>query len=100
MGLVYKCLYNTFRTSEYKLGINKIASICQEANKYFLKAYSAGSSFFMKPSGISDKAKTELLSIAYIESLYFDVLTNIKYAKYYAYLMEKDPTQIPVVIAY
>ena len=54
----------------------------------------------MKPSGISDKTKTELLSIAYIESLYFDVLTNIKYAKYHAYLMEKDQTQIPIVIAY
>ena len=100
LGLIYKCLYNTFRSSEYKLGINKIASICQVANKHFLKAYSVAANFFMNPSGISDKTKTELLSIAYIESLYFDVLANIKYAKYYAYLLEKDATKIPIVIAY
>lgn len=40
------------------------------------------------------------MSIAYIESLYFDVLANTKYAKYYNYLLEKDPTKIPLVIAY
>ena len=100
LGLIYKCLYNTFRSNEYKIGINKIAAICQMANQYFLKAYSVASNFFMNPSGITDKTKTELLSIAYIESLYFDVLANTKYAKYYAYLLEKDPTQIPIVIAY
>ena len=100
LGLVYKCLYNNFKSSEFKLGINKIAAICQKANQYFLKAYSVASNFFMNPSGISDKTKTELLSISYIESLFFDVQSNVKYAKYYSILMEKDATKIPIVIAY
>jgi hypothetical protein len=41
----------------------------------------------LNPSGISDKTKTELLSISYIEALYFDVMANVKFAKYYANLM-------------
>jgi hypothetical protein len=66
LGLVYKCMFNTFKPLEYKLGINKIAAICAAAHKYFFKAYSIGSTFFMSPSGISDKVKNELLSLSYI----------------------------------
>jgi hypothetical protein len=69
------------------MGINKIASISGMAAKYYLKAYNVGSAFFANQSGISDKTKTELLSLSYIESLYFDTITNIKYAKYYNNLL-------------
>lgn len=54
----------------------------------------------MNPSGISDRVKTQLLSVSYIESLFFDVLANTKYAKYYNYLLEKDSSKISLVIAY
>lgn len=100
LGIVYKSLYNNFKSNEFKIGIHKIAAICKKANEYFLKAYSVASSFFMNPSGISDRTKTELLSIAYIESLFFDVQSNVKFAKYNSLLMEKDATKIPLVIAY
>jgi hypothetical protein len=39
MGLIYKCLFNTFKESEFKLGINKIAAISGMAAKYYFKAY-------------------------------------------------------------
>jgi hypothetical protein len=38
--------------------------------------------------------------MTYIESLYFSVQTNTKFAKYYANLMEKDYSKISIVIAY
>lgn len=100
LGVVYKCLFNTFHDSEYKLGINKIAAIAATAAKYYGKAYNAGSAFFQNPSGISDKTKTELLSLGYLESLYFDTVANTKYAKYYNNLLENDDTHISTVIAY
>lgn len=58
MGIIYKCLFNTFKEAEYKLGIHKIAAIAAYAAKYYGKAYSVGSAFFQSPSGISDKTKT------------------------------------------
>ena len=100
MGLIYKNLFNVFKENEYKLGINKIATISAAAAKYFFKAYSTAAAFFTQPSGMSDTTKTELLSLAYIESLYFDVSTNIRYAKYYANLLEDDSSKITTVIAY
>lgn len=66
MGLIYKCLFNTFKESEFKLGINKIAAISGMAAKYYFKAYNAGSAFFANPSGISDVTKTQLLSLSYL----------------------------------
>jgi hypothetical protein len=100
MGVIYKCLFNTFRESEYKLGINKIAAIAATAAKYYNKAYNAGTAFFQNPSGISDKTKTELLSLSYLESLYFDTVANTKYAKHYNNLLENDHSHIATVIAY
>lgn len=100
LGIVYKCLFNTFREQEYKLGINKVAAIAASAAKYYGKAYSVGSTFFQNPSGISDKTKTELLSLSYIESLYFDTVANTKYAKHYNNLLEDDQSHMSLVIAY
>jgi len=37
----------------------------------------------MKSSYISAQLKSELLSFAYVESLYHDAMFNTKYAKYY-----------------
>lgn len=65
------------------MGINKIASLAALAQENFYKAYQIGVQFFMKSSNISNNIKTELLSFAYVESLYHDVITNTKYAKHY-----------------
>lgn len=100
LGLIYKCLFLTFRENEYKLGIQKVAAIAATAGKYYQRAYATASAFFSKPSGISDKTKTDLLSLSYIESLYFDAVANTKYAKYYNNLMETDHNNISIVIAY
>ena len=54
----------------------------------------------MNPSGISDKAKTEILALTYIESLYFDVMTNARYAKHYGTMIDRDSSLIGLVIAY
>jgi hypothetical protein len=37
----------------------------------------------MKGVNLSKNFKLELLSFAYVESLYYDVLANTRYAKYY-----------------
>jgi transposase-like protein len=41
-----------------------------------------------------------LLSLSYIESLFFDTVANTKYAKYYNNLLENDHSHIATVIAY
>jgi hypothetical protein len=41
-----------------------------------------------------------LLSLSYLESLYFDTVANTKYAKYYNNLLENDHSYISTVIAY
>lgn len=58
MGLIYRCLFENFKESEYKIGIDKIAALCGVAAKYFFKAYTVASAFFMSPSGVSDRVKT------------------------------------------
>lgn len=78
-----------------------MASIASVANKHFYKAFGIGSGYFTKqPSGISENIKTELLSMAFVESLYFDVITNVKLAKYYSNIVEKDHAKFPLVIGY
>jgi len=77
-----------------------VAAICGAASRHFYKAYSVAESFFMNPSGISDKAKTEILALTYIESLYFDVMTNARYAKHYGTMIDRDSSLIGLVIAY
>lgn len=100
MATLYKCLYNSLKANEYKIGINKVAAICSATSQYFYKAYSIAESYFMNPCGISDKTKQEILALTYIESLYFDVMSNARYAKYYATMLDRDPSIIALVIAY
>lgn len=102
MGLIYKCTFDTFNPNEYKIGINRIASIASFANRYFYKAFTIASSYFTnQASGIFDKTKTELLSFAFLESLYFDVISNVKLAKYNLQLVEKQQIdRFPLVIGY
>lgn len=57
LGTIYKCLYNSLKANEYKVGINRVAAICSAAAKHFYKAYSVAESYFMNPSGIGDKTK-------------------------------------------
>jgi len=100
LGLIYRCTFDAFKENEYKIGINKIAAICGLASKYFYKAYVVASTYFMTPSGISDKTKTEILAFTYFSSLYLDVMTNTRYAKHYGNEMEKDSSNIVLVLAY
>lgn len=76
-------MYELFKEDEYKHGINKIASLAVLANDNFYKAYQIATQYFMKSSHISNNIKADLLSFAYVESLYFDVIANSKSAKYY-----------------
>lgn len=100
IGLVYRCTFEALKENEYKIGISKIAAICGLAAKHFFKAYTVASAFFMTPSGISDKTKTEILAFSYFSSLYLDVMTNTRYAKHYGNEMEKDASLIVLVLAY
>ncbi len=54
----------------------------------------------MKSSNISNNIKSELLSFAYVESLYHDVIANSKYAKYYENEMDVSKDNIVLLIAY
>jgi len=54
----------------------------------------------MKSSSISNSIKSELLSFAYVESLYHDVIGNSKYAKYYENEMDNNKDNIVLLIAY
>lgn len=83
LGIIYKSMFDMFKEDEYKHGINKIASLAVLAQENFYKAYQIGVQFFMKSSNISNNIKSELLSFAYVESLYHDVIANSKYAKHY-----------------
>jgi hypothetical protein len=100
LGLIYRCLFDNFKENEYKIGINKIAALCGVSAKHFYKAYSIASVFFLSPSGISDKTKSEMLAFTYFSSLYLDVMMNTRYAKYYGNEMENDHSMITLVIAY
>jgi hypothetical protein len=83
LGIVYKDTFELFKDDEYKIGIEKVAHLAQLAQENFYKAYQIGIQFFMKSSNISNTIKSELLSFAYVESLYYDVVANNKFAKYY-----------------
>lgn len=54
----------------------------------------------MKSSNISNNIKQQLLSFAYVESLYHDVIANSKYAKYYENEMDTNKDNIVLLIAY
>lgn len=54
----------------------------------------------MKSSNINNSIKSELLSFAYVESLYHDVIANSKYAKYYENEMDTNKDHIALLIAY
>ena len=82
-GLIYKCLFEIKKEDEYKVGISKIAAICGAAARFYYKAYSVAETYFMNPCGISDKTKSEIMALTYFESLYLDVMTNMRYSKHY-----------------
>lgn len=82
-GIFYKNLFNMYKEDEYKLGIDKIASLAGLAQKQFFHAYEVANAYFMKSSNIKAIIKTEILSFAYVESLYHDLMFNTRLAKYY-----------------
>lgn len=100
LGIVYKCMFDIFKDDEFKLGINKIAVLASLAKENFFKAYQIGTQFFMKSSNISNAIKSELLSFAYVESLYHDVIANSKFAKFYENEMDSDKDNIIYLIGY
>jgi len=58
LGIFYKNLFNLFKEDEYKLGIDKIASIAGLAQKNFYHAYEIACAYFMKSSNIKATIKT------------------------------------------
>lgn len=100
LGIFYKNLFNLFKEDEYKLGIDKIASIAGLAQKHFYHAYEVANAYFMKSSNIKPAVKTEILSFAYVESLYHDLMFNTRLAKHYEEEMDKDKENIIYLIAY
>lgn len=66
LGVFYKNLFNLFKEDEYKLGIDKIASIAGLAQKHFYHAYEIANAYFMKSSNIKPAVKTEILSFSYV----------------------------------
>ena len=56
--------------------------------------------YFMKSSNIKASIKTEILSYAYVESLYHDLMFNSRLAKYYQEEMDNDKENIVYLIAY
>jgi len=58
LGIFYKNLFNLFKEDEYKLGIDKIASIAGLAQKNFYHAYEIACAYFMKSSNIKPVIKT------------------------------------------
>ena len=83
LGIIYKNLYNSFKDDEYKVGINKLASVAVLAHQNFFKGYQIATSYFLKSPNISSAIKADILSFAYVESLYHDTIANSKYAKHY-----------------
>ena len=65
-GIFYKNLFNIFKEDEYKLGIDKIASLAGLAQQNFYHAHEVASIYFMKSSNIKASVKTEILSLAYV----------------------------------
>lgn len=82
-GVFYKNLFNIFKEDEYKLGIDKIASLAGLAQKNFYHGHEVANTYFMKSSYIKATIKTEILSLSYVESLYHDLMFNTRLAKYY-----------------
>lgn len=66
LGVFYKNLFNLFKEDEYKLGIDKIASIAGLAQKHFYHGYEIAKAYFMKSSYIKPLVKTEVLGYAYV----------------------------------
>lgn len=93
-------MFELFKDDEYKIGINKIASLAVLAQDHFYKAYQLGTQFFMKSSNINNSIKAEILSFSYVESLYHDVIANSKFAKYYENEMDTNKDNIAMLIAY
>jgi hypothetical protein len=54
----------------------------------------------MKSSNIKATIKTEILSLAYVESLYHDLMFNSRLAKYYEEEMDNDKENIIYLLAY
>lgn len=82
------------------MGIDKIASIAGLAQKNFYHAYEIASAYFMKSSNIKATIKTEILSLAYVEALYHDLMFNSRLAKHYEEEMDNDKDNIVYLIAY
>lgn len=99
-GYFYKNLFNIFKEDEYKLGIDKIASLAGLAQKNFYHAHEVANTYFMKSSNIKAAVKTEILSLAYVESLYHDLMFNTRLAKYYEEEMDNSKDNIIYLIAY
>ena len=100
LGIFYKNLFNLFKEDEYKLGIDKIASIAGLAQKNFFHAYEVANAYFMKSSNIKATIKTEILSYSYVESLYHDLMFNSRLAKHYEEEMDNNKDNIVYLIAY
>lgn len=99
-GIIYKNMFNLFKDDEYKIGIDKIACLAGLAQVNFFKGYEIATAYFMKSSNIKPAIKSELLSFAYVESLYHDLMFNTRYAKYYEEEMDKSKDNIIYLIAY
>ena len=82
------------------MGISKIASLAGLAKQHFFHGYEIANAYFMKSSNIKATVKTEILSYAYVESLYHDLMFNTKMAKYYHEEMDNDKSNIIYLIAY
>lgn len=82
--------------------MNKIASILSYAQRYYYQAWNIASNYFAnEPSGITEKIKTEILSFSFLKSLVFDVLCNMKLAKYNVLLVERQEVEkFGLVIGY
>ena len=100
IGIFYKNLFNLFKEDEYKLGIDKIASIAGLAQKNFFHAYEVANAYFMKSSNTKATIKTEILSYSYVESLYHDLMFNSRLAKHYEEEMDNNKDNIIYLIAY
>jgi hypothetical protein len=51
-------MFNIFKDDEYKLGIDKVASLAGLAQRNFYHSYEVASVYFMKSSNIKPTVKT------------------------------------------
>ncbi len=58
IGIFYKNMFNIFKDDEYKLGIDKVASLAGLAQRNFYHSYEVASVYFMKSSNIKPTVKT------------------------------------------